>query len=85
MGVEETTEHPKILANWIIKQMVEHMLADAPELESKDYMVIRTVFRSAGGQWSLITGGDTKVLELLKNIVSAWGQMQGPKKQSEFI
>lgn len=85
MGVEEATEHPKIMANWIIKQMVEHMLADAPELVANDYMVIRTVFRSAGGEWSAITGGDTKALELLKNIVSVWGEQQGPKKQSEMI
>ena len=85
MSVDESTEHPKILANWVIKQMVEHMLADAPKLEGKDYLVIRTVFRSAGGEWSAITGGDTKALDLLKNIVTAWGAEQGPKKQSEFI
>jgi len=83
--VDEATEHPKILANRVIKQMVEHMLADAPELEGKDYMVLRTVFRSAGGEWSAITYGDTKHLDLLKDIVTAWGKMQGPKKQSEII
>lgn len=85
MDVEESTEHPKVMANWIISQMVDHMLADAPELTGKDYMVIRTVFRSAGGEWSEITGGDTKSLDLLKEVVTAWGAEQGPKKQSEFI
>ena len=83
--MDESTEHPKIMANWIIQQMVEHMLADAPELKAADYMVIRTTFRSAGGEWVLITSGDTKQLDLLKTVVTAWGAMQGPKKESEFV
>lgn len=83
--MEESTARPKLLANSVIKQMTEHMLADAPDLTGKDYMVIRTVFRSAGGEWAALTLGDTEQLDLLKSIVAAWGKMQGPKQQSELI
>lgn len=83
--MDETTDHPKLLANRVIQQVVDHMLADAPRLEAKDFMVVRTVFRSAGGAWENITRGDTKALGLLKDIVTAWGQQRGPAKQKDFI
>lgn len=83
--MDDSTEHPKLLANRVIQQMVDHMLADAPRLEAKDFMVIRTVFRSAAGDWASLTNGDTAALALLKSIVTAWGGLRGPAKQKDFI
>lgn len=73
------------MANRVIQQVVDHMLADAPRLEGKDFMVVRTVFRAAGGTWEDLTRGDTKSLGLLKDIVTAWGNLRGPAKQKDFI
>lgn len=83
--MDDSSPKPKILANRIIQQMAEHMLAGVGALEPKDYMVVRTVFRSADGSWEAITAGDKDHLELLKEIVLSWGKMRGPVKQSEFI
>ncbi len=83
--MDETTDHPKLMANRVIQQMVDHMLADAPRLEGKDFLVVRTVFRSAGGEWARVADGDTKHLGLLKKVVTAWGTSKGPAKQKDFI
>lgn len=83
--MDDTTDYPKILANRVIQQMVDHMFADAPPMTTKDFMVVRTVFRSAGGGWQGLTNGDTKELDLLKSIVTSWGQLRGPSPEKDFV
>lgn len=83
--MDDTIEQPKLMANKVIQQLVDHMLAGVPPLEGKDFMVIRTVFRSAGGAWASIANGDTKHFGLLKDIVTAWANQRGPAKQKDFI
>ncbi len=83
--MDEPNDYPRILANRIIQQMVEHMIADAPEVKPEDFLVLRTVFRAAGGGWIAITEGDTKQLDLLKDFVTAWGALQPAKTQKDFV
>lgn len=83
--MDDTQDPPKILANRVIQQMVEHMLANAPVLEAQDFMVIRTTFRSMGGTWVGILEGDKKQLDLLKKTVETWGAMQPPPNKGGFI
>lgn len=81
----DTPAPPKILANRVIQQMVDHMVADGPVLEAKDFMVIRTTYRSLGGKWTDILGGDKAQLELLKKTVEAWASTLPPPKKDEMV
>jgi hypothetical protein len=77
--------HPRQFANHVIKQMAAHMLADDMVVEYNDFMVIRIAFRSCGGKWSEICAGDMDQLELLKNVVTAWGNMPGRKHAGDEV
>lgn len=68
---------PSQFANHVIKQMAAHMLTEDMKIEANDYMVMRTAFRSCGGMWTEISAGNIVHLELLKNVVTAWGNMPG--------
>ncbi len=74
---------PKQFANHVLKQTCAHMLADDIAVEADDYMAMRVAFRNLGGLWSEIADGNIVHLELLKKVVTAWGQMPGRKKRSE--
>ena len=76
---------PIILANKVIKQMVEHLFSDVPAPSYDDYMAMRTVFRRLGGSWMAISQGDTRQLDVLQRVVIAWGQMPGRKSKEERL
>lgn len=76
---------PKVFGNHVIKQVVQHMLAEDMILNFDDYQVIRVVFRTLGGLWNQIASGNIIHLELLKKVVTAWGQMPGRQKESDRL
>lgn len=63
---------PTILANRILKQFTDHLLGDL-ELEAKDFLLMRVIFRKLGGSWESAYLGDIKQLKLLEKIVVKWG------------
>ena len=78
----EQEPQPKVLANKVIRQLVQHMVSDQLAPSWEDYASIRVVFRQCGGSWDNLIQGDIKTVELLKTIVTAWGQM--PARQIEL-
>lgn len=76
---------PRQFANHVIRQMATHMLADDIVVELNDYLAIRSVFRSCKGSWVEITQGNIAHLELLKHIVTAWGNMPGRKHSNDEV
>ncbi len=83
--MDERTPHPRQFANHVIQLFVVHMLAEDMVIELDDYMAIRTAFRTCGGSWGEISLGNIVHLELLKKIVTAWGNMPGRKKDSDEV
>lgn len=83
--MDERTPHPRQFANHVIQLFVAHMLAEDMVIELDDYMAIRTAFRACGGTWGEISLGNIVHLELLKKIVTAWGNMPGRKKDSDEV
>lgn len=83
--MDETKLHPLLFANHVIHQLVEHMVGEDMVIEHNDYTVLRVVFRKCGGNWSELTQGSLVQLELLKTIVSAWGQMPERVKDSDRL
>ncbi len=75
----ETKELPRVFANRMIQQIIEHSFGDDMTVDPNDYMAIRTAFRNLGGSWEQISLGNHKTLELLKQVITAWGQ--DPKRQ----
>ena len=83
--MDEIKQPPKVFANHVIRQMVDHMFGEDLVTEKVDYMVIRTAFRSLGGVWDQISLGNLQHLETLKQVVTTWGQSPGRKNKSQEI
>lgn len=81
----DNPEPPRVFANRVIRQMVDHMLSDDMITEPDDLIAIRTAFRANGGSWGRIGEGDVEQYDKLKNIITAWGQMPERKKHSDRI
>lgn len=74
---------PKIFANHVIRQMVSHLLGEQTVVDKDDFMVLRTAFRSLGGQWSALSDGSMQHLEILQNVISQWAMMKPPQKEDD--
>lgn len=81
----DSPDPPRIFANRVIRQLIDHSFGEDLIAEPDDFLTIRTAFRSSGGSWRRIGDGDTAHLDKLKNVVTAWGQMPGRKKHSDRI
>jgi hypothetical protein len=75
-------DKPSVLANKVVLQLIEHGVSDKLRPGWEDFTSIRVVFRQCGGSWVALLDGDPQHLELLRNIVKAWGQM--PMRQVEL-
>jgi hypothetical protein len=83
--VNDGPKPPKIFANKVIKQLIEHLFADDFKVKSADYESIRVVFRSLGGSWDQLGLGDIKQLDLLTKVITGWSQLPHEKKSDTFI
>jgi hypothetical protein len=66
---------PKLSANRVIHQLVQHTVSENLTPSAMDYMVMRIAFRKIGGSWEALFAGDQKQMNLLKFVVGSWGQM----------
>lgn len=74
---------PKQFANNVLKQVCSHMLADDIVVKLDDYIAMRVAFRNLGGMWQEIADGNIVHLELLKKVVTVWGNEPGREHRSE--
>lgn len=61
---------PVIFAHKIIQQVAKQ--CGVAGLTEDDYLTIRVMFRSQGGNWQELAQGDIHHMKLLKDIVKAW-------------
>jgi hypothetical protein len=78
-------QKPRVLANKVILNLIQHMVSDELTPTWDDYASIRVVFRKCQGEWASLVEGDPQQIELLKNIVTAWGQMPIRKVQLKRV
>ena len=83
--MDEPLKQPQVFANKVICQMVQHMLAEDMIIDAKDYAAIRKVYQQCGGSWEKLSSGDQVHIELLKTVVTSWGQMPGRVKESDRL
>jgi len=83
--VDDRPKPPKVFANRVIKQLIEHMFADPFKIKANDYQAIRVTFRSLGGSWDQLGLGDIKQLELLQQVVGAWASLPHEKKNETVV
>jgi hypothetical protein len=76
---------PRLFANRVIRQLIDHSFSDDMVAELKDYATIRLAFRNSGGSWVGLVQGRQRDFETLKNLVSAWGQMPGRKYKTKEL
>lgn len=70
-----SASQPKLSANRVIHQLVQHTVSENLTPSALDYMVMRVAFRKVGGSWEVLLAGDHQQMNLLKFVVGAWGQM----------
>lgn len=83
--MDERPKQPRVFANKVIKQLIEHMFADDFKVKGPDYDSIRVVFRHLGGSWDQLGLGSLEQLELLQKIVTGWSQLPHEKKSDRVI
>jgi hypothetical protein len=83
--VDSTPKPPKIFANRVIKQLIQHMFADSLKIESEDYDSIRVTFRKLDGRWEDFLLGDPEQLEKLQNVIKAWAALPDRKQKGEDL
>jgi hypothetical protein len=83
--MDETLDQPLVFAHKVIRQIVQHMVAEDMVIEPEDYLAMRSVFRRCSGSWEQLGLGDQVHIELLKAIITAWGQMPGRVKESDRL
>lgn len=84
--MDDLQDPPKVFANRVIRQMVDHSFGEDFALEPKDYRVIRVAFASLGGSWLALSKGSLQNLSLLKQVITQWGQEPSNlHKDKEFV
>lgn len=83
--MDDRPKPPKIFANRVIRQLIEHMFADDFKIKANDYMAIRVVYRKLGGSWDQLGLGSMKELELLSKVVQGWAQLPHERKSDSVI
>lgn len=76
---------PQIFANKVIRQIVQHTLAEDMVIQPEDYLAIRKVFSQCAGSWEGLGNGDLKHLALLKKVITVWGKRPGRVKESDRL
>jgi hypothetical protein len=74
-----------VFANKVIRQMIRQVASGEFLVDPRDYMAIRVAFRSSGGSWSELGMGNRMHIDLLKNLVKAWGQSSDRRNTTEFM
>ena len=83
--MDDKPKPPKIHANHVVRQLIEHMFADDFKLRANDYMAIRVVFRNFGGSWEKLALGSLKDFDLLQKVIQEWAKMPHEKKSDTLI
>jgi len=73
--MDQEPKQPSVLANKVILQLIQHSVSEELSPSWEDFASIRVVFRRCGGSWADLLNGDHRQLELLRQIVVAWGQL----------
>ena len=77
--MDDRPKPPKVFANKVIKQLIEHMIADDFKVKAADYTAIRVVFRSLGGSWDQLGLGSMRDLDMLQKVIMGWSQLPHEK------
>lgn len=84
--MDDTKDTPKVFANRMIQQIVEHSFGDTLKVEPNDFLVMRTAFRNLGGSWTEISLGSPSHLDILKQVITTWcNTPEAQKKAQGFV
>jgi hypothetical protein len=75
---------PLAFSDQVIRKFVDNLLGSDMIVLPEDYQAIRTAFRSCRGKWEEIEQGNLSHLQMLTNILKAWGAMPQRKREVGF-
>lgn len=74
---------PLVFANYVLKQMIEHLFGEDMLIKQQDYQALRTAFRWVGGSWDEIGHGNITHIGLLQKFITAWGALPERKRTGD--
>jgi hypothetical protein len=80
---DELAPQPLVFAHKVIKQFVDHSFGEGIELSKNDYTVLRLAFRYMHGSWEQIWHGNPAHMQILKAVISNWGQTYAKPAESD--
>jgi hypothetical protein len=83
--VDDRPKQPRIFANKVIRQLIDHLFADGFKVKANDYAAIRVVFRTLGGSWDQLGLGSMQQMDLLQKVVTGWSKLPHEKKSDRVI
>jgi hypothetical protein len=83
--VDDRPKPPRIFANKVIRQLIDHLFADGFKVKADDYSAIRVVFRTLGGSWDQLGLGSMQQMDLLTKVVTGWSKLPHEKKSDRVI
>ena len=83
--MDDRPKPPRIFANKVIRQLIDHLFADGFKVKANDYASIRVVFRTLGGSWDQLGLGSMKQMDLLTKVVTGWSKLPHEKKSDRVI
>lgn len=64
---------PLEFANRVIRKFVDNFFGAVTLVTPQDYTTMRVAFRNMRGDWKLVLLGDDRQLQVLSQVVQAWG------------
>lgn len=77
-----TEDHPLAFSERIIDQCIDHTMGADMARTDMDLKSIRAVFRTSGGSWEKLMGGDDRQHKILGDVIMAWGKLPKHNKGS---
>lgn len=79
----DSPKTPLAFANQVIRRFVDNLLGADMIVLPEDYMAIRTAFRNLRGNWEQIDHGNLAQIQMLTNLLKAWGRQPQRKREVE--
>ena len=83
--MNDRPKQPRIFANKVIRQVIEHLFADDFKIKPDDYSSIRVVFRTRGGSWDQLGLGSIQQMDLLQKVITGWSKLPHEKKSDRVV
>lgn len=85
IAVLDSAKAPLRFADRVVHTLIRNKMGADFQILPNDYLVIRSAFRSRGGNWEQVVQGSLQDHKLLTDIVSAWAQLAVKRSFTDLL